>query len=427
MELISVLDLLSIVQGIMKLIKPEIVEHGKEVAYISYKIGEKLGYSKKQLYYLIITGEIHDLGAYKTENIDCIDRFRYKDSNRHSYYGYVLLKHSKGLSNCASTILYHHCSYKNFNDKIIKDIPVPDDAFLISLGDKISLICNNEDYNKEEIINKIKSINKEDFNPVHFEILMDLISNENLIDNIISGEYKKEINQVVNNSYIKVEQATEYLTLIPLGVDLYSYETALHTISVAFLAKKVSKSLGLKDEDIMKIEISSYLHDLGKVGIPKYILEKEGPLTFEEFELMKRHVLFTRQLLEEANIDKDIISMACNHHEKLDGSGYPIGIDSSELSIGDRIISVCDIFCALTEKRHYKDAFSKEKIYNIISQMADNGLIDKNICNHVMNDYDNLNSYLNNLISGFENAIDSIKKEYNSILKYGEENNIKIY
>lgn len=419
MELISVLDLLSIVQGIMKLIKPEIVEHGKEVAYISYKIGEKLGYSKKQLYYLIITGEIHDLGAYKTENIDCIDKFRYKNSNKHSYYGYALLKHSKGLSHCASTILYHHCSYKNFNEKIIKDIPVPDDAFLISLGDKVSLICNNEDYSKEAIINKIKCLNKAHFNPIHYEILMDLISNEKLIDNIISGEYKNEINKIVKNYYIKVEQATEYLTLIPLGVDLYSYETALHTISVAFLAKKVSKSLGLKDEDVMKIEISSYLHDLGKVGIPKYILEKEGPLTFEEFEFMKSHVLFTRQLLEEVNIDKEIVSMACNHHEKLDGSGYPRGIDSSELYIGDRIISVCDIFCALTEKRHYKDSFSKEKIYNIISKMADDGLIDKEVCNYVMSDYDNLNLGLNNLINEFESFINSIKKEYNSILKYG--------
>lgn len=69
---------------------------------------------------------------------------------------------------------------------------------------------------------------------------------------------------------------------------------------------------------------------------------------------MKKHVSYTREILEDARIDEELINLACNHHENLDGSGYSKGLKENDLSLGDKIISISNIFCALTENRHYK-------------------------------------------------------------------------
>ena len=110
--------------------------------------------------------------------------------------------------------------------------------------------------------------------------------------------------------------------------------------------------------------------------MPSSILEKAGPLTAEEFQIMKNHVRWTYEVLDEIPGFEDIRDWASFHHEKLDGSGYVKGLCSKELSFEDRLMACLDIYQALTEKRPYKEGFSHEKTIAIMRELACKGKID---------------------------------------------------
>ncbi|MDY0162340.1 two-component system response regulator [Desulfobotulus sp.] len=119
---------------------------------------------------------------------------------------------------------------------------------------------------------------------------------------------------------------------------------------------------------------SAPLHDIGKVGVPDRILLKEGPLTKEEFEEMKRHTLYGHEALRRAEMgllgQSSFLSVAAEiaytHHERWDGSGYPRGLKGDEIPVSGRLMAIADVYDALISRRSYKEAFSHEKAVNII-------------------------------------------------------------
>ncbi len=143
------------------------------------------------------------------------------------------------------------------------------------------------------------------------------------------------------------------------------------------LAKELSKLpkfAGQIDAKFIKlIYLTSPLHDIGKVGVPDSVLLKPGRLTPEEFEIMKQHTVLGARTLGEAleeYPEATFLRMACNiaatHHEKFDGSGYPLGLAGQDIPLCGRIVAVADVYDALTSKRSYKDAFSHRTARDII-------------------------------------------------------------
>ena len=128
-----------------------------------------------------------------------------------------------------------------------------------------------------------------------------------------------------------------------------------------------------------KLLIASDLHDLGKLAISNTILDKPGTLTTEEFETIKMHPVVTRSCLQELSGLEDISNWAGNHHEKLDGSGYPNKLHANELDFPSRLICCLDIYQALREKRPYRNAINHTNAIAILYEMAESGQIDKQI------------------------------------------------
>ncbi len=127
----------------------------------------------------------------------------------------------------------------------------------------------------------------------------------------------------------------------------------------------------IDEEFISQIYKSAPLHDIGKVGIPDKILNKEDKLTVEEFTIMKEHTLIGREVLK----DSERLKMACDialcHHEKYDGSGYPFGLKADNIPLSARIVSLADVFDALSTKRPYKEAMDFDTVKNML--IADSG------------------------------------------------------
>jgi len=147
--------------------------------------------------------------------------------------------------------------------------------------------------------------------------------------------------------------------------DNYSYA---HSLRVATLLSLFGHTLGLKKEDQLILASGGLLHDAGKISIPHEVLNKPGKLSDAEFVIMKSHVTETIKFLDHSpHIPKPVIIIAAQHHEKLDGTGYPFGLKGAELNDLARMASIVDVFSALTDRRVYKPPMEAEVALGIMT------------------------------------------------------------
>ena len=142
-----------------------------------------------------------------------------------------------------------------------------------------------------------------------------------------------------------------------------------HSIRVSKLARQLAIAMNLQPELVYKICVAGLLHDLGKVNTPKTILYKPGSLTDEEFEVIKRHPVDGYNFCKQSGVDEEICNMVLKHHVKKDGRGYPTGF--TEKTLPEEIITVADIFSALSEKRTYHSALEYRQALDFIDSFDD--------------------------------------------------------
>jgi putative nucleotidyltransferase with HDIG domain len=137
--------------------------------------------------------------------------------------------------------------------------------------------------------------------------------------------------------------------------------TAGHQLSVANLGAAISRRMGLDDDLTELIHISGQVHDIGKISIPAEILTRPGRLSPLEFEMIKEHTTIGANILAGASLPWPIADVALQHHERLDGTGYPFGLTGEEIILPARIIAVADVVEAMTHHRPYRAALGREK------------------------------------------------------------------
>ena len=147
-----------------------------------------------------------------------------------------------------------------------------------------------------------------------------------------------------------------------------SGQTGQHIKRVSEYSRILAEQMGLDPERCDQIRIASTMHDVGKLMIPSEILDKPGKLTDEEYAVIKTHTTYGGLLLENVEGDELKLSrtIALQHHERYDGRGYPAQLDAENISLEGRIVSVADVYDALTSRRSYKDAWSEEDAYREI-------------------------------------------------------------
>lgn len=142
-----------------------------------------------------------------------------------------------------------------------------------------------------------------------------------------------------------------------------------HSIRVSKLATQLGITMNLSDELVYKICVAGLLHDLGKVNTPKEILYKPGKLTEEEFEIIKEHPIDGYNFCKQAGVDDTVCNMVLKHHVKKNSKGYPEGYPTKTLL--EEIITVADIFCALSEKRTYHSALEYRQALDFVDSFED--------------------------------------------------------
>ena len=195
---------------------------------------------------------------------------------------------------------------------------------------------------------------------------------------MLYNKQKRLLKIVEEQVYAKEKDNRMMINILGHIVEFRNGESGMHVHHIQTITKLLLRSLvkktdkyELTDNDILQIITASALHDIGKISIDDKILNKPGKLTPEEFAIMKSHVLYGDALLEKCpgEIMKIARIIAKEHHEKWDGTGY-LGMKGEEIAYISRLMSVCDVFDALTSERYYKRGWSLEETYNEIVSLS---------------------------------------------------------
>jgi len=161
------------------------------------------------------------------------------------------------------------------------------------------------------------------------------------------------------------------LQALAASIDARDPLTSGHSEKVTQFALGICEELELPEDYREMIRVAALLHDYGKIGVPDAILMKPGRLTAEEYEIVKTHADKTRRILEQINFEgifSQVPEIAGAHHEKIDGKGYPNGLQGEQIPLGARIIAVADFFEAITAKRHYREPMELKKAFALLHQ-----------------------------------------------------------
>jgi len=162
----------------------------------------------------------------------------------------------------------------------------------------------------------------------------------------------------------RARQFNSVLQVLAASIDARDSLTAGHSEKVTEYALGICKELSIPQDYSEMIRVASLLHDYGKIGVPDAILQKDGRLTEEEYEIVKTHSDKTREILAQIHFEGiycEVPAIAGAHHEKVDGTGYPQGIKGKDIPLGAKIIAVADYFEAITAKRHYREPMLLEE------------------------------------------------------------------
>lgn len=384
MNVIKSKDVINILKRALNLIDNRLINHGERVAYIIYKMMEyEDKYSQQEMLEYTIAALFHDVGAYKTEEIDNMIKFETRNMWEHSIYGYLFFKYLTPLNDFAETILFHHIDY----NKLIKFKSKHEDiASYLNLADRIDV---NKISSKDIVPEKFYRFRNVQYSGHALDLFHNAQIKYHILEKLEDTSYEAELNQLLEKAVFSSVEKEQFLKMLIYSIDFRSEHTVRHTITTVSIADQLGKLIGLNDEDAYNLHYGALLHDIGKISTPLSILEAPRALTTEEMKTMKNHVAVSELILKDY-IDEEIVQIAVRHHEKLDGSGYHRGLVASQLNLPQRILAVADIISALSGVRSYKTSFKKEKILSILSQEAKKEKICSKVVDCVIIYYDTL-------------------------------------
>jgi len=385
-------DIISAFANTMNLVSPEVQDHHEKVSYLAYRLAEIMGMDEKHRMTAFAGGLLHDIGGVlKQGNISLSDLEM--SAGQVAVVGASILKTFPVTSPYATIVRESQTPWQRLKS-IHADLKAPHQiGQIVHLADAVSLLLNGE----TPVLNQIEQVRQmihcgedSEFSP---EVLsaFDLLCTREAVWMDMMYRPQFFLDLITDNRWITLDETVILTEFMSKLVDFRSPFTAMHSAGVATTAVALAELVGMSDDECKMMRIAGYLHDIGKLKIPNEILDKPGKLTGEEFNIMKEHAYYTWILLKDVGGFEQITAWAALHHEKLNGNGYPFHLAESELSLGSRIMTVADIFSALTEERPYRKSMEKEKVTAILSEDAQNGLLSGRVVDLLIEHYDEIN------------------------------------
>lgn len=350
--------------------------HGERVAYIALSLGIKLKLPENDLIHIMMAGLMHDVGA--------VGGFRkYHGDSRlireHCILGSEIVTLFPDGEILSPAVQFHH-ETPDINYSALKKDPneVPLFSKILGLADRVDVHMSRGILKRSErdsLIRWVKDHEGSLFFPEIIPAFLELAQQEAFWLDLEQPNLMHIAFMMLGvNDALPVKKTISYQLTYMMAhtfadlIDQKSAFTARHSQSVSETVEKLALAVGWDDQAVSDIRIAGLLHDLGKLSIPRRILDKPGHLDPEEIEIIRTHTYYTYRLLDEAGFPEHVVHWAAYHHERLDGTGYPFALTSADLDTGARLMTIADIFAALTEERPYRKALSKEEALSILDK-----------------------------------------------------------
>ena len=206
------------------------------------------------------------------------------------------------------------------------------------------------------------------------------------VDDFLTKPYDKQELQARVKSLLRVkmftdelEKAEAVIASLALGVEAKDSYTEEHCNRLSRYSVAMGKNLGLPPEQLRALRLGGILHDVGKIGIPDAILQKQGKLSVEEFGVMQQHPVIGFNICSPLRSLKHVLPIIRHHHERCDGSGYPDGLRGEDIPLTARILTIVDVYDALRTERPYKPAYDHAKTMEILREETAKGWYDSEL------------------------------------------------
>ena len=373
----------------LELTSKGISKHHLETAIISYSIAQQLQLSQDSLQTLLYAALLHDIGA--ASNWEEKHLIMHNDQQNsifnHAESGYIILKDCRHLNVLSIPIRHHHDRFAGGNPSGLRGRDIPLLSRIIHIADRIDVMIDTNDHifnQRNKILDYISNSNI--FDTELIQVVKYLAKTERFWLDIVNSSYQNKFLSDLNflgKLMFDNEELFEIAEIFSRIVDKTSPYTASHSKNVAIVSSSLAKIYGYNDEEIKMFYLAGLLHDLGKLAVPNEILTRPGKLTEKEFDLVKQHPYYSFRILEQIEGFGTIATWVSQHHELLDARGYPFGLEIDKISLGARIITVADTFCALSEDRPYRKGLSLDQTLQTMSNMALENKIDTKLVSYI--------------------------------------------
>lgn len=358
-ELISALSLMMDLDENRKLF------HAWRVAILAEKLAQKiLPEYRTQIYY---AGLLHDIGAislpeHVVHYTDIREHFTNPILFNHPEKSAQIVKQISPLFLAADMIMDHHEQWDG------SGYPRGLAGNSINLGGQILRIADTFDIlarvkpplNLNGMKTSLSARRGTEYSNLIYELMVTTLEEGEFFNEIMD---EKKVSDMVLNTTKGLPnmdmnscrtEPNEIIRVFAKVIDAKHSYTAGHSERVAEYTYILAKALDIPEVEAQKLKVAGYLHDAGKVAVPRNILDKPGRLTIDEFKLMKRHPVYTMEILSMVSSLKDLVVIAGGHHERYDGAGYPDGLSGEAIPFGARIMAVADAYDAMTSRRPYQ-------------------------------------------------------------------------
>ena len=379
-------DLTRVYAEAMNLLRPEAENLHQRVAYIAYNIAKEMGFEGKDLEELLFSSFLYDVGiVLMPEKKEDEERYYFKDlaGSGLGILGDVkILRYATNVLRVAdpeSEVDFADNKYKSF-------------AEIIDLADRIAFMLDTKDAalnQVEEISYSVQDMAGDVIGDDVVEAYLRFSEKEYVWMELL---HQPEIilNSVSDDRTVTLDAAITFAKFMARIIDFRSQYTAMHSSGVAATAVRLAEIMGMSQDECKKMMIAGYLHDIGKLKVPRSILEKSEKLTDSEFNIVKEYAYYTHLLLKDIEGFEDISQWAALHHEKLNGFGYPFRLKKDQIPMGARILALADTFSAVAEIRPYRQGLSKEEVIKILLENVERGAMFGYLVEMLITNYDEI-------------------------------------
>lgn len=405
-------NIVEIVKRTLNHVDTRLVDHGERVSYIVKKMLETQGgFGKRRSRDLCFLALLHDIGAYKTEEIDRMVQFETGKVWDHSVYGYLFLKNLSPLSKLAPAVLFHHTNYQSLQEK---GLPCAELAQLLHIADRVDI--HVESRASFPLFPYMEKHRDQTFSSHAIDLFWEAEKQHRILEHLRAKEIDGGVENFLEEDDFSDEEIEGYLNMILFAIDFRSHHTVTHTITTVSISEQLARLFSLGEQQVEKVRCGALLHDLGKIAIPPEILEYPGSLSPQAMKIMQSHVNITGEILADS-MDEEVTRISLRHHEKLNGAGYPLGLTGDSLSREERIVAVADIVSALSGTRSYKQSFPKEKTIGILRSMSEQGLICSDVVAKMIGHFDPIMQQVRQNCVPILSAYQNISSEFDQLME----------